>query len=186
MSTLAVSRILAVGFLVAAMALGLAKPASAEDLSLAAFEGRWQGSGVSESAVSIAFRMSARDLDVEVRRNGDGFTMAWTTVQRQKGDPNNPAPERKASELAFSPSSRPGVWRAGDGVDLLAGGTYAWSRIEDSTLVTHVIGIDDEGRSDVQVFRRTLSGIGMELDFRRVVDGEVVRTVSGKLIKIAK
>ena len=52
-------------------------------------------------------------------------------------------------------------------------------------MTTQIIDVDDEGRSNLHVYRRTLSGTGMSLEFRRLVDGELVRTVDGKLIKFA-
>ena len=152
---------------------------------MAAFFGHWQGSGVSESELSINFRMTARDLDVVIASAGNGFSLAWTTVQRQKGDPNKPEAVRKDSEFVFQQSGRAGVWHVSASGDPMSGGTYAWSRIEGNTLITQIMEIDEDGRSDLQVYRRTLSGTGMTLEFRRVVDGELVRTVDGKLIKIA-
>jgi hypothetical protein len=160
-------------------------PGAAQDVSASAFHGHWQGSGVSESEVSINFRMTARDLDVVVTPVGDGFSLAWTTVQRQKGDPSKPSVVRKGSEIIFQPSGRAGIWHDAQGASAKAGDRYAWSRIKDNTLITQIVEIDDEGRSDLHVYRRTLSGSGMALEFRRLVDGELVRTVDGKLIKIA-
>lgn len=160
-------------------------PGATQDVSASAFQGHWQGSGVSESEVSINFRMTARDLDVVITPTGDGFSLAWTTVQRQKGDPSKPNVVRKGSEIVFQRSGRPGVWQDAQSARGKAGDRYAWSRIEDNTLITQIVEIDDEGRSDLHVYRRTLSGSGMALEFRRLVDGELVRTVDGKLIKIA-
>ena len=160
-------------------------PGAAQDVSASAFHGHWQGSGVSESQVSINFRMTARDLDVVITPAGDGFSLAWTTVQRQKGDPNKPNVVRKGSEIVFQPSGRAGLWHDAQSTKAKAGDRYAWSRIEDNTLITQIIEVDGEGRSDHHVYRRTLSGSGMALEFRRLVDGELVRTVDGKLIKIA-
>ena len=156
-----------------------------QDAAASAFFGHWKGSGVSESEVSINFRMTARDLDVVITPAGNGFSLAWTTVQRQKGDPNKPEVVRKGSEIVFGPSDRPGVWQEAGSGSRGAGERYAWSRIEENTMTTQIIEVDDEGRSNLHVYRRTLSGTGMSLEFRRLVDGELVRTVDGKLIKFA-
>ena len=159
--------------------------ASAQDAAVAAFFGHWQGSGISESEISLNFRMTARDLDIVIAPQGNGFSLAWTTIQRQKGDPNKPEAVRKSSEVIFQPFGRAGLWHNSQGGQPLAGGTYAWSRIEGNTLITQIVEIDADGRSDLHVYRRTLSGTGMALEFRRLLDGELVRTVNGKLIKIA-
>lgn len=183
-------RLIAVAILICAFMLApIPRAAMAQDAAVAAFFGHWQGSGVSESEVSLSFRMTARDLDVIITSSGNGFSLSWTTVQRQKGDPNNPDVERKGTEIIFLPSGKPGVWHeaqsGGQGTGSLAGGRYAWSRVEGNTLVTQIVEIDDEGRSNLHIYRRTLSGTGMTLEFRRLVDGELVRTVDGKMIKIA-
>ena len=60
--------------------------------------------------MSVNFRMTARDLDVVIAPSGDGFFIAWTTVQCQKGDPNKPTVVRKGSEIIFQPSGRAVVW----------------------------------------------------------------------------
>ena len=160
-------------------------PGATQDIAASAFHGHWQGSGVSESEVSINFRMTARDLDVVIAPTADGFSIAWTTVQRQKGDPSKPSVVRKGSEIVFQPPGRAGVWHETQSSGAKAGDRYAWSRIEDNTLITQIIEVDNEGHSDLHVYRRTLSGSGMALKFRRLIDGELARTVDGKLIKIA-
>ena len=151
------SRFAVAAALVLAGAINLSStPGAAQDVAVSAFHGHWQGSGVSESEVSINFRMTARDLDVVMAPTGDGFSVAWTTVQRQKGDPNNPNVVRKGSEIVFQPSGRAGVWHEVQSASARAGDRYAWSRIEDNTLITQIIEVDNEGHSDHHVYRRTL------------------------------
>ncbi|MCH8183011.1 MAG: hypothetical protein IID55_07500 [Proteobacteria bacterium] len=82
-------------------ALPFAGAAAQDTVSISAFYGQWSGSGVSESNVSLYFRLTSRDLDVTIAPEGDGFVVNWTTVQRQRGDPENPTPERKSSVLRF-------------------------------------------------------------------------------------
>lgn len=131
--------------------------ASAADLGIAAFEGVWQGSGVSESAVSANFQLTSRDIDVTIRVDGGGgFNIVWNTVQRQKGDP------------------------------LTAASPYAWAYIKDRGLKIITLRIYPDGRHETQIYNRTLSGTGMVLDFVRNVGGAQVRQATGQLIKVAK
>lgn len=131
--------------------------ASAADLGIAAFEGVWQGSEVSESAVSANFQLTSRDIDVTIRVDGGGgFNIVWNTVQRQKGDP------------------------------LTAASPYAWAYIKDRGLKIITLRIYPDGRHETQIYNRTLSGTGMVLDFVRNVDGAQVRQATGRLIKVAK
>jgi hypothetical protein len=160
--------------------------AFAADLGIAAFQGVWRGNAVSESEISANFQLTSRDIDVTVRTDtGGGFAIVWNTVQRQKGDPNNPREELKSTEMQFTPA-RPGVWRAaanGDPLDSAA--PFAWAFVKDRTLHIVRLQIYADGRHETQIYRRTLSGTGMTLEFVRNVDGEQVRWVSGRLIKVA-
>lgn len=150
---------------------------------IAAFFGTWQGNAISESRISVNFQLTARDIGVVVRSSGDGFTLAWRTVQRQKGDPNNPTEVLKETTLDFQPV-RAGVWRAGPSRDpLVDDGAYAWAYIDGQTLVVNVMQIAADGRAELQVYRRTLTGGFMTLEFLRIVDGTTVRSAKGRLIK---
>ena len=78
---------------------------AAQDLKIDAFVGQWQGSGISKTSQSLYFGETVRDFDVEIRRQGAGFTVKWTTVLRQGGDPDNPDVRRRSAEKTFNPSS---------------------------------------------------------------------------------
>ncbi len=154
------------------------------EAGIAAFFGTWKGSGLSESEVSSNFHMSVRDLEVIVKSAGSGgFEITWSTVQRQKGDPKNPTEVVKGTTLALMPSGN-GMWRAGDG-DPMADGQLAWARIEDNTLILSTFRVTEDGHGEYQVYKRTLNGMGMELDFSRIVDGEQVRTAKARLTKFS-
>lgn len=171
--------ILASAFLLAAA------PAMAADLPVSAFFGEWRGSALSESRISVHFSLTPRDIGVVVRPAGDGFALTWSTVQRQKGDPNNPVEELKSTTVEFQPA-RPGVWRAVGAKDPAASGEpYIWAHVDGQTLVVSGLQIGADGRHELQIYRRTLSGSGMTLEFTRIVDGEPVRTAEGRLVKIA-
>ena len=176
--------VMVLGVALGAAALVVA-PLGAQELSIAAFFGHWKGSGISESELSVYFRLTARDLDVVIRPEGAGFNVAWTTVQRQKGDPDNPDVVRKSSSLSFIPSGRPGIWRATTSADPLTGGTLAWARVKGHTLTVNSLVIDDGGGHEMQIYKRTLSDLGMALEFTRLKEGEPVRTAKGRLIKLA-
>jgi hypothetical protein len=157
----------------------------AQDLSIAAFFGTWRGSALSESAVSVYFRLTERDLDVVVGPSGNGFTITWTTVLRQSGDPNNPTVKRRSTTLNFIASAQPNVWRAVNSGDPVAGQPAIWARIKGKTLTINSMVVNSDGGFEMQVYDRTLSGLGMELEFTRVEDGEPVRTAKGRLVKHA-
>ena len=166
-------------------ALGGPLAAAARDLSIAAFSGKWIGSAISESAVSVTFPVTVRDLDVTLAETAAGFRLEWTTSLRQRGDPENPREQRKSSARDFVASGRPGVWAAAGNTDPVSGGGYAWAHITGQTLSVNILTIAEDGGYAMQVYDRTVRPQGMALVFRRVVDGTTVRTVDGKLIKFA-
>lgn len=167
--------------------LVVAFPAMAQDLSIKAFHGLWKGSAVSESEVSSHFRVTARDLDVEIRPFAvGGFSLRWSTVLRQAGDPNAPKEELKQATVEFIPDpTRTGVWREDRQADPMSGQALHWARIAEQTLTVYSLGVREDGKADLQVYDRTLSALGMKLKFTRLVDGEEVRSASGQLVKHA-
>ncbi len=170
----------------ALVVLGGAAAAQERDLSIRAFYGTWVGSAISESAVSITFPVTIRDLDVTIAETASGFRLEWTTILRQRGDPESPTVQRKSSVLDFVASGRAGVWAAAGNTDPLASGTYAWAHISGQKLSVNILTIAKDGSHAMQVYERTVAPQGMQLAFRRIVDGETVRTVDGKLIKFVE
>lgn len=169
--------------LIAAMSL-LAGGARAQNVDISAFYGTWEGNALSQSEISVHFQLTNRDIGVTVKPAADGFSLNWKTVQRQRGDPNNPSEELKATTIDFE-QVHPGLWRGADNGDPLSDGKpYAWAYIDHQTLVVSILQIYPDGAHEIQVYRRTLTGGFMELRFSRVVDGSKVRSATGRLVKV--
>ncbi|MGE0254308.1 MAG: hypothetical protein AB7N54_08390 [Alphaproteobacteria bacterium] len=159
-------------------------PVSAQQLGIAAFYGRFQGSGVAENADSLYFGVTVRDFDVAIGADGAGFYVEWTTVIRGGGDPAKPEIRRRTDRMVFAPAGNANVWHAtppgnpwGDGI--------AWAKLDKQTLTVTVMRVTEDGGWTVQSYARTLTGTGMELDFFVVHDGEAQRHVKGRLVKVA-
>ncbi|MFC3229604.1 hypothetical protein ACFOGJ_20315 [Marinibaculum pumilum] len=172
-------------FLVAILVLSAgALPAQARDLNLPAFFGHWQGTGISETEDSIYFRVTSRDMDVRISgADQGGFRIVWTTVQRQSGAADNPNAERKTTEMMFLPTGRKNVWKSQTAADPMTG-TYAWATLQGATLSINTFVIQGNGDFRLHVYKRTITGLGMELDFIAFADGEAARTVSARLVKV--
>lgn len=171
------------GFLAAAL-FSLSVWAQSQ-VGISAFYGTWSGSAISESNISVNFRLTARDMDVEICPEGAGFRVTWTTVLRQRGDPDNPTAERRSTELVFQPTDKANVWRAVGSEDPLLDERFAWARLRGQTLTVHSMVIRDDGGYDMQVYDRTLKATGMDLEFAAFRDGEERRTARGRLVKVA-
>lgn len=170
---------------VALLMLG-ATGARANDLPVTAFYGEFQGGAVAENLDSIYFGITARDTDVKIEPAENGFSVSWTSVIRQGGDPSNPNVRRKSSNLTFLPSGRGRIWRATRSEDPLAKGELAWARISGNSLIVYVMVVRDDGHYEIQKYDRKITASGMELVFTRIRDGEQVRTVKGRLVKVAR
>lgn len=157
----------------------------AEDLPITAFFGTWQGTGVAESADSLYFAITARDFDVAISAADDGFAITWTTIIHSGGDPNNPDVRRRQSSLTFEPAERVGVFEATNSGNPVDGEVLSWAQLDENTLSVHQMILNDRGGFDLSTYNRTLTSLGMELDFQRLRDGEQVRSVTGRLIKIS-
>lgn len=173
-----------IAMLGAAFLLGLTHVPARAEAGIGAFFGNWKGSGISESEVSSNFHMTVRDLEVTIKPAADtGFEITWSTVQRQKGNPANPTEAVKAATLTFSAVGG-GVWQAKSG-DPMSGGQLAWARIEENTLIISTFQVAEDGHGEYQVYRRTLTGSGMELEFVRLEDGRQLRTAKARLTKFS-
>ncbi|MDP6474480.1 MAG: hypothetical protein QF449_13390 [Alphaproteobacteria bacterium] len=154
-----------------------------EQLSIEAFYGNFQGSGIARTDASDYFGLTLRDFDVTVRPHGAGIEISWTTVLRQGGDPNNPNVRRKSSTVVFVPSDLPGVYRAAESGDALAGQPLAWAYVKGYTLTVHSLAVLEGGDYVMQTYNRTLSDMGMALEFISIENGETARRVEGRLTK---
>jgi hypothetical protein len=156
----------------------------AHTLNIKAFFGSFSGSGLSEGEDATYFGVTDRDLDVRISATGDGgFSVAWTTVLREGGNPKAPNVRRREATVAFAPSQHPGLFRATDNGDPLAGGVVSWAHVSGDTLTIQQFSVHADGRHEIQTYARTLAGSGMNLVYTRVVDGERTRHVRGKLVK---
>lgn len=164
--------------------LALSSPAPAADLSIEAFMGSWKGSAISENEVSVHFHVEARDIGVTFRKiDTDQFKMISETIQRKKGDPENPTEKLKTSETTFEKGQN-GIWWATDNGDPRNGGILRWARIEENALIVNTFAIREDGKSQIQAHHRAITDRGMELVFTSNVDGELIRTVKGQLVRV--
>ena len=161
-------------------------PAVAADLNIKAFFGKFQGGGIAENDDSIYFGVTARDFDVTIAPAGSGFSVIWTSVIRGGGDPNKPNVRRKTTKRTFEPTGKRGVWKAVESKDPVADGELCWARLRENTLSVYLMVIRDDGAYEIQKYDRTLQPSGMLMNFTRVRDGERVRQVKGRLVKVAR
>lgn len=158
--------------------------AAVADVSLAAFEGRWEGTAVSENNTSVNFPITSRDMDVEIRPKSDkSFIVTWRTLLRQKGEPGAPDEVLKETTRTFVPTANGKIWHAANKADVYQGGTVSWATLKGQNLTVYSMAMNAKGGYDMLVYSRILTGLGMKLDFKAIRDGDIRRTAKGTLIR---
>jgi hypothetical protein len=153
-------------------------------LSIEAFYGHYQGSGVAENSDSLFFGVTVRDLDVRITPEAPGFAVEWTSVIRGGGNPDKPDIRKRTQTMSFLPSGTPGVFDAVGATDPRSPDGLGWASVQDNTLSVHVMRITAAGGYVIQTYNRTLDGTGMQLKFVNVADGEPSRQVDARLVKV--
>ncbi len=144
------------------------------------------GSFIGEAITDTDGAHEMRDLEVKITRTKRGFRVRWTSVTRR----SDGSVKRKQYSVDFTPSKRAGVYGSAmrtnlfgkrEALDPMRGDPYVWARIEGDTLSIFSLLITDAGSYSMQVYHRTLTDQGLELDYTRFEEGEVTRTVNGTL-----
>jgi hypothetical protein len=68
-------------------------------------------------------------------------------------------------------------------LDPLNGDAYVWGWVDGDSLVVYGLIILDGGGYEIQQWVRTLTESGMRMEFSRIRNGEILRTVTGDLKK---
>ncbi len=156
----------------------LSKP---DNLEIRDFFGYWVGVSVIENRLGSNLPVSAQDLDVAIRRQGDGFRVCWTTLRADgPGDPI-----RTEWRFVFEPGDARDTWQAIETVNALTTRRGVWANLRDRTLTIFGIITSEDGFSGLQIYDRTLNEFGMRLDFLRTDRGQVLRSLSGQLKRAA-
>ena len=173
--------LLAVGWSIL-LAAGVAE---AQSGGIQRFYGTYVGEAVSESGDEL----DKRDISVEITAQGKGFKVKWTAVIKRGTD----SPRKEERTITFFPSKRPDIFSSamrtdvfGNAVPLdpLNGDPYIWARLDGDKFWMYALFVTETGGYEMQTYERTLVPGGMDLRYSRVRDGEVLRTVVGKLKKI--
>ena len=174
------------GLAFAAIWLVLTGTATAADLNIKAFYGTFQGGGIANNEDSLYFGVTARDFDVAIEPAGSGFSITWTSVIRSGGDPKNPDVRRKTTKRTFQPTPKQAVWKAMESREPVTDGELCWARLRGNTLSVYLMVVRDDGAYEIQKYDRSIVPSGMEMEFTRTRDGDKVRRVKGRLVKVAR
>ena len=139
-----------------------------------------------EALLQADGEMAMRDLRVSIDKTEAGFNLTWTLVTHKSGG----KVKRQEYSINFEPSRRDGIYSSAmqrnvfgrqTPMDPLKGDPYVWARILANEITVYALIILDDGGYEMQEWVRTLTDDGMHLEFSRVRNGEVLRTVEGQL-----
>ncbi len=159
-----------------AVLLMVAAPAAAQSIDpfLGAFEGQADFDDNGET--------KRRDMSVVIAQTDEGFSVNWTSITHKSGGRT----KEKTYTIGFQPSDRDNIFASAMKVNVfgkrvplnpLKGEPFVWARIVGDTLTVFSLFIDEEGDYEMQEYHRTLADGGLQLEFRRLNNGDEVRTI---------
>ena len=173
---------LIVSFLFIAAAFTTSATAAPAAPDIKTYFGEWRGTATALSETDEDFPSTKRDIAVTMAPTDlGGFTLSWSTLQRQKGDPKAPLEVLKSTTVEFVPSVQENQWRAKSEADPYTGGIIYFARLDARGFTVTSFTIAQDGKPEYQTYRRVVSGNAMRLEFSNVKDGKFIRTVKGQL-----
>jgi hypothetical protein len=180
------SRVMRLTVLVVACLSGI-PAATAQDQNIQAFFGTYEGSG----ECCTADGASIRDMKVSIAPTNRGFNITWNTITHQADG----KAKVKTYSIDFEPTQREGIFgsemrrnKFGDRVPLdpMSGEPYVWARLFGNTLTVYALHITAEGGYEMQVYNRTRTEKGLDVEFTRFRDSEPMTVVDGSLVKVGR
>lgn len=179
--------------LAGALLLTLAAPAArAVEAELSPFLGTYVGTAqVYDDSGAVE---GERDMTIQIEEGPkNGFQITWINVSLVDGRRDVPGVERRVASATFVPGERDGVYieemrgslfERRHLADPLEGEPIRWARVDGDRLGVFSFGILEDGRYGLQSYERILTDVGLDIEFRAVLDGTVVRTVTGHTVRV--
>lgn len=176
--------------IVAALALLpslLGSPARAADPLLGAYVGRAHEIDLQNG------EQVDRDIDIVIEAVDEGgFRITWTNVTLVEGRRDVPGVRRRSDQVVLKPAPDGGFYLAGVGYDPFQaeqeadptrGDPLRWGVRDGDALKVYSFAILEDGSYELQAYVRRRTADGLDLAFERVVDGAVVRRMSGRAVR---
>lgn len=135
-----------------------------------------------------------RDMDITIAEDrGDAFRITWVNVTLVDGRRDVPGVRRRVDEIILEPSDRDGVYleetqrslfERREEVDVIDGDALRWARIDGDRLGVFSLVVTANGGYEMQSYERILTEDGLGIEFNRVRNGEVIRRIVGRTIRV--
>jgi hypothetical protein len=169
------------------VALLLAVPAGARAASPEPYFGTYVGVAKVADLATGDVRQRDMDIVIEPYKQG-GFTIHWVNVSLVDGKRALPGVERRVQTVLFEPAADRGFFvevaennpfRERERTRPMRGDPVRWASLDDQGLHVYSFVVLEDGRYELQVYDRTLTDIGLDIKFQRIVDGALVREITG-------
>ena len=127
------------------------------------------------------------DIVIEPYKQG-GFKIQWINVTLVDGQRAVPGVERRVQTVLFEPAEdrafftevqENNPFRERAETRPMRGDPVRWASLDDQGLHVYSFVVLEDGRYELQIYDRALTDIGIDIRFQRIVDGEVVRRITG-------
>jgi hypothetical protein len=171
-----------------ALMLALAAPATMAAASLEPFFGTYVG--VAEvKDFRDGGEVMQRDMDIVIEPYKEGgFRIHWVNVSLVDGQRAVPGVERRVQTVLFEPApdrdffvevAESSPFRERGETLPMRGDPVRWASLDDQGLHLYSFMVLEDGSYELQVYDRTLTDIGLDIRFQRIVDGALVREIVG-------
>jgi hypothetical protein len=135
-----------------------------------------------------------RDIDIVIESGDEGgFKISWTNVTLVGGRRDVPGVKRRSDQVVLKPAPDAGFYLASVGYDPFRtkretdptrGDPLRWGVRDGDAIRVYSFAILEDGTYELQAYVRRRTAQGLDLAFERVVDGAVVRRMSGHAVRV--
>jgi hypothetical protein len=130
-----------------------------------------------------------RDMDIVIEPYHDnGFAIRWVNVTLVNGRRDLPGVERRVQNVLFEKADDRDMYvevtennpfREREETQPLRGDPVRWASVDGRTLHVYSFVVAEDGTYELQVYDRVLTDKGIDIEFERIVDDEVLRRIVG-------
>jgi hypothetical protein len=171
-----------------ALMLALAARAATAAVSLEPFFGTYVGvAEVKDSRNDDDVLQRDMDIVIEPHKEG-GFRVHWVNVSLVEGKRAVPGVERRVQTVLFEPApdrdffvevAESSPFRERGETLPMRGDPVRWASLDNQGLHVYSFMVLEDGSYELQIYDRTLTDIGLDIRFQRIVDGALVREIIG-------
>jgi hypothetical protein len=149
--------------------------------------------GRAQDDPAVGGRHEQRDIVMEIAPYQEhGLRLRWNNVTLVDGRRDVPGVKFRRDEMLLIPAPERSFFLAAVGYDpfaekkqpdVMRGDPLRWGVVAGEALDVFTFSILEDGTYELQASRRHPAGDGVRLDFERIVDGELVRHMTGHAVR---